>query len=197
MFTGLIESLGSIISLTTINTGVKLTIESNLDSLLIGDSIAINGVCLTVTEIDGKNLSFDISPETLERSNLKYLTTNIKVHLETSLTLSKPMGGHFVTGHVDEMLFIHSVKSVGEYFQYVFSGVTHPSWICAKGSIALDGVSLTINSLIDDDKFDCMLIPHTISMTRFKDLQCNDLVNVEYDYLAKIVARQHALEEKK
>jgi riboflavin synthase len=138
-------------------------------------------------------ISLDVSSETLFKSTLAKTKVGNIVHLELPVSMSKPLGGHFVTGHVDENIFIKSIEKMGEFTKYIFDGISKPEWICDKGSIALDGISLTINRLPTQTSVECMLIPHTIANTCFKSLVVNDLVNVEYDYIAKIVARQNTL----
>lgn len=198
MFTGIIEHLGNLDKVTSLSKGLQFCISHQMSALIsIGDSVAINGVCLTVTDIKQQQLRFDVSPETLEKTNLGMLGIDAQLHLELPLSLSKPLGGHFVTGHVDQTLRIAKIIHEEEFVKYTFEGVQYPEWICQKGSVTLEGVSLTINAIPTDHSIECMLIPHTITNTRFKDLKETDLVNVEYDYIAKIVARQHALEERK
>lgn len=196
MFTGIIESLGYITKIEAMSQGLRFFISSNIDSLRIGDSIAVNGVCFTVTRLGESNFCFEASPETLAKTTMACVKIGDLMHLEVPLSLSKPLGGHFVTGHVDETLRISMIEPLNEFSRYVIDGITKPQWICDKGSITLDGVSLTINRVISEKSIECMLIPHTISQTRFNTLKVNDLINAEYDYLAKIVARQSALATK-
>ena len=195
MFTGIIEKNGEIVDIEPLKSGFLLQVQSSFNHIELGESIAANGVCLTAKSFQDGLIDFDVSPETLVKTNFNILKTGDILHLEKPLTLAKPIGGHFVTGHVDETLEIENIESVGEFKKYIFKGITHPEWVCEKGSVALEGISLTINQLLGSDRLVCMLIPHTINVTRFNRLKVGDLVNVEYDYLAKIVARQCAIEE--
>mgnify|MGYP006073355593 CR=1 FL=1 len=195
MFTGIIEQFGTIEKIETLPFGKRFFIKNDIESLRIGDSIAVNGVCFTVTTLDARLISVEASPETLAKTTMSNLSLKEHVHLELPVSLSKPLGGHFVTGHVDEVLRIASIESFDAFRRYVFEGITQPQWICCKGSITVDGVSLTINRLVSSNSIECMLIPHTLKNTRFNTLKTHDAVNVEYDYLAKIVARQHAVRQ--
>lgn len=196
MFTGIIELFGQVQNIESLPSGLAFCIETSketIETLAIGESIAVNGVCCTVIKCSDTLFYFEASPETLALTTFKLLEVGQKVHLEIPLSLSKPLGGHFVTGHVDEVINIGSIVPMNDFSVYVFENITRPEWICDKGSITLDGVSLTINRVISDNSIECMLIPHTINNTRFKRLKVGERVNVEYDYLAKIIARQYAL----
>lgn len=197
MFTGIIEHLGKIVRKRRDMNGLTLVVEHSLGYLKAGESIAVNGVCLTVSHIEPSLITFDVSPETQHKTTLDELINGECVHLERALTLNTPLGGHFVTGHIDQVLRIQQIKPEGQFTQYVFEGVVYPQWLVDKGSIALDGVSLTINRILTEERFECMIIPHTKQWTRFKYLKVADRVNAEYDYLAKIVARQHTLAQNK
>ena len=193
MFTGIIEHFGVVIRIEILACGKRFYLSHNLSNQRIGDSLAVNGVCFTLTTIDDNELSIDASPETLAVTTVDHLVLGQKVHLEQPISMSKPLGGHFVTGHVDEVLQVLEIEHLTDFHRLVFGGITKPEWVCHKGSIALNGVSLTINKILSDSSIECMLIPHTLDNTCFNQLKKQDTVNVEYDYLAKIVARQHAL----
>ena len=159
------------------------------DEVTIGDSIAVNGVCLTVTRKATGTFSFDVSPETVEKSSLKELKKGTPVNLERALAVSGRLDGHIVSGHVD------CVAVIGE--RHLISGNTVlgfclPSenlrYIAAKGSVAIDGISLTVNS-VNDKGFWVNLIPHTLSRTNLRDKKVGDRVNIETDILAKYVER--------
>lgn len=193
MFTGIIEHTATLYDIKPNGQGLTYYLESTLATPALGESIAVNGVCLTVIEASVGKLAFDISPETLEKTTLGTLEIGTLVHLEKPLTLTQPLGGHFVTGHVDEVLTVEKIEKVDKFSRFIFSGVSRPQWLCEKGSITLDGVSLTVNAIPTNETVECMLIPHTLSHTRFGSMKEQDRINAEYDTIAKIVARQHAI----
>jgi len=194
MFTGLIESVAHVIENEPHQSGRRLTIEASFEGIQSGESIAINGVCLTVLHHhDGRRLSFDLSPETLALTTLETLTSGQKVNVERALLASSRMGGHYVSGHVDTTAKICSLRKIGEFIELSVSDFNMPasSYLLPKGSITLDGISLTINST-KAELITVMLVPHTLSMTTFSELKIGQNVNVEFDYLARIVAHQLA-----
>lgn len=191
MFTGIIEDLGIVESLTKTNTGARLTIESKVcaSDARIGASININGACLTVVDIKGNIFSFNISSETLNRTNLGRLKPGERVNMERSLRADSRLGGHFVTGHIDCTAKIVSKEPQGEFVKMEID-IPKPltGYLVEKGSVAVDGISLTINTL-GDKSFTVMLIPHTLSITTLGKKQTGDYVNIEVDVLAKYVER--------
>jgi riboflavin synthase len=191
MFTGLVEEVGKVALLQKIRSSAKLTIECEkiLEDVAIGDSIAVNGVCLTVTEIKNKSVSFDVSLETLKRSNIGSLKTREYVNLERALTLRSRLGGHILQGHVDTTTKITAIKREGNGF--VFSFKLPPSYkrlVVEKGSIGIDGISLTIANLFPDS-FTVAVIPHTFNNTTLKYKKVGSLVNLEFDIIGKYVER--------
>ncbi len=193
MFTGIIEHLGVLERIEAIEGGKRFYISQDISNQIIGDSVAVNGVCFTIVTLNDDSMSIEASPETLQVTTADKWEVGEKVHLEQPVSMSKPLGGHFVTGHVDETLQVTEIERLKDFYRIVFGGITHPQWVCHKGSVTLNGVSLTINRLISQNSIECMLIPHTLDNTGFKRLKKYDAVNVEYDYLAKIVARQYAV----
>lgn len=194
MFTGLIESVARVIENEPHQSGRRLTIEANFDGIQSGESIAINGVCLTVLPNHGsQRLSFDLSPETLALTTLETLASEQKVNVERALVANSRMGGHYVSGHVDTTAKIRSLKEIGEFIELSIGDFNMPAsaYLLPKGSITLDGISLTINSA-EAEEITVMLVPHTLSMTTFSELKIGQKVNVEFDYLARIVAHQLA-----
>lgn len=191
MFTGLIEEIGTVIKMEMSHASGILTVAASIpaDEVTIGDSIAVNGVCLTVIRKATGTFSFDVSPETVEKSSLKELKKGTPVNLERALAVSGRLDGHIVSGHVD------CVAVIGE--RHLISGNTvlgfylpaeNLRYIAAKGSVAIDGISLTVNSL-NDKGFWVNLIPHTLSRTNLRDKKVGDRVNIETDILAKYVER--------
>jgi riboflavin synthase len=191
MFTGLIESFGKIIDNRLSQTGSRLVIHANLEAVQPGESIAVNGVCLTVLPSEEDYLVFDVSPETLKLTTLGQLIQGQSVNLERALEVGTRMGGHYVSGHVDTTAIVQSICPLGDFVEMTFSdfGIQAKSYLWPKGSITLDGVSLTINS-VDKECMAVMLIPHTLAMTTLSDLREGTRVNVEFDYLARIIAHQ-------
>ena len=191
MFTGIIRELGRVASIDGGANGVTLRLDApaTADRAGVGDSIAVNGVCLTVTEIDGHVLSFDAVPETLSRTTLGRLRVGARANVEPSLRAGEPLGGHIVQGHVDG---IGRVMSAGPEGDGVRIEIEPPSGLARycveKGSIGVDGVSLTVASL-GENGLAVALIPHTLSVTTLGSLSSGDEVNLEVDVLAKYVER--------
>ncbi len=184
MFTGLVREVGRVVSCEN----GRLRVESHL-SAAIGDSVAIDGCCLTVVEGDGPTLAFDVVPETLRRTTLGRLEPSSPVNLEPALRAGEPLGGHYVQGHVDAVGRVRSVEPEGEGRRVWVEGPESVLRYCAeKGSIALDGVSLTIAELAAD-AFAVALVPHTLAETTLGSLRPGDEVNLEADVLAKYVER--------
>ncbi len=191
MFTGIITQVNKILAIDEFPQGKKLLISHHYPDLQIGESIAINGACLTVTEFNPTQFAADVSPETLARTNLKTLVINSSVNCERALRLSDRLGGHFVSGHIDETLEIKAINKIDDYYQLQVTGISKPylPLIIEKGSIALNGVSLTINEIIANT-IHCLLIPHTWQSTNFSTLKAGNRLNVEYDMMAKIIQNQ-------
>ena len=196
MFTGLIDRIG-IVSVISNNSGM-MTLEINIPNhdayqCLKGDSIAVNGCCLTLTELKVGTAKFDVSSETMAKTNLCKLQTGDRVNLERALEVGSRLGGHMVSGHVDAKAELIKVKP-GED-GWLFQVKVEKSWskyLIHKGSITLDGVSLTINALSDgkDDSIaDLMLIPTTLSETTFGNLPEGWLLNMEVDLVGKYIER--------
>jgi riboflavin synthase len=192
MFTGLVESLGTVIDRNSDgNGGAILTIQDAkiASELTIGESVAVNGACLTVVEHTTNSFQFQLGPETLLRTNLGQLQIGSKVNLERSLRVGDRLGGHFVQGHVDAVGEILERKPSGEWDDIWFSAPREMTALMVnKGSIAVDGISLTLVE-VHSDRFRIMLIPHTLAMTTLGFKQVGDLVNLEADMLAKHVQK--------
>jgi riboflavin synthase len=189
MFTGLVEILGNVTSTKNTGNGIRLSLKPTGDfEVALGDSIAINGVCLTVTAFNGE-ISFDVSPETLKSTNLGELKTGNRVNLERAMRLSDRLGGHIVTGHVDGIGTITTKKTEGEYtFYTVESPPEVLKYIVQKGSVAIDGISLTV---VESDKrsFRIAIIPHTLTATNIGSKGIGDRVNLEADIIGKYVEK--------
>jgi riboflavin synthase alpha subunit len=192
MFTGLVESLGRIVSVTAAPAGQRIVVDAGIASeAVLGESVAVNGVCLTVVEAGPQGIQFDVSPETLRVTTLSALGAGTLVNLERSIRVDARVGGHFVQGHVDATGTIEDVRQEGDSYRLTVAvpGGLMPL-IVQKGSIAVDGVSLTVASIDDDrGRFDVQIIPFTWQHTRFNAARPGDAVNVECDILGKYVAR--------
>jgi len=187
MFSGLVEEVGRVEELKLLSGGAKLTVKSTLKDVKIGDSIAVNGVCLTVVDIQNDTLSFDLSQETLSRSNLKHLKRGDLVNLERALRVGDRIGGHFLQGHVDftSKVLVFSLR--GSHWELkIHIPEDYREYVVEKGSIGIDGISLTIN-YVEQDAVSINIIPHTYEKTNLKHRKVGDLVNVELDILGKYV----------
>jgi len=185
MFTGLVEEIGIVKKLTLGGSSAKLTVQTSLKGVNIGDSVAVNGACLTAVNIDKGFITFDLSEETLKRANLKLLKPGDRVNLERALTLQKPLGGHIVLGHVDTLGKIRELKPQGEHRRLVIAFEERYSvYTVEKGSIAVDGISLTVN-VVGPDFVEINLIPHTFQSTNLKFRKVGDYVNLEFDIFGK------------
>jgi len=191
MFTGIIEELGKIQEIETRSSGMRFTISAKLviDDLNIGDSISINGVCLTVTEKKEKEFSLDLVPETLDKSNLGDLIEGNYVNLERAMQASDRFGGHILQGHVETLGVILDKQQQED--NAVISVGLDPEWMrfcIPKGSIALDGISLTI-AKIEANIVEIALIPHTMENTTLGLKSKSDTLNIETDIIGKYVER--------
>lgn len=189
MFTGIVEEIGKILSIKNGSDFLDIEIEGDkvLDSISLGDSIAVNGVCLTVTKFDKKNFTVDVMAETMRKSNLKFLKKNSLVNLERALTLNKPLGGHMVSGHIDGVGKIIDVKKEGiATIIYISSSKDILSYIVKKGSVALNGVSLTVVD-VTEKYFFVSLIPHTKKETTLIYNKKGDEINIECDVIGKYI----------
>ena len=191
MFTGLIREVGDVVSLEGGEAGVRLVISAleTAGQAALGDSVAIDGVCLTVVEIADGRLAFDAVPETLARSSLRTLESGSRVNLEPALRAGDPLGGHYVQGHVDGVGVVRSVDAEGDGRRIWFDAeASELRYVVEKGSIAVQGASLTV-AAVDDAGFAVALIPHTLEATTLGELNVGSRVNLEADVLAKYVEK--------
>ena len=187
MFTGIIENIGKITLIEEVNDNYVIKIEVINLSMNIsnGDSVAINGACLTVTNVEENIFSFDLSPETMKLTSFKSLIKNDLVNIEFPLTLNKFISGHITTGHIDTIGVIEKLlKNADSWFIQIKIDKIYLKYIVHKGSICIDGISLTINQ-IQGNIIDLMVIPHTYQNTIIKNYSLGDSVNIEVDYIAK------------
>jgi riboflavin synthase len=191
MFTGLIEEIGTVHSLSARDSGLELQIAAPRVSqdVQIGDSIAVNGCCLTVTASRGENLTFDLLEETLDRTNLRTLRQNSRVNLERALAAGARLGGHFVQGHVDCAARIIAFEGNGaEARLEIELPAEFAHYIAYKGSVAVNGISLTVAEVLPAS-LAVWIIPHTRQQTNLDQARAGDLVNLEFDLIAKYLER--------
>lgn len=190
MFSGIIETTGIVKSIEDKQGDKRFIIDVNnldLEELKLGDSISINGVCLTAITIDDKNIAFDVSNETLACSNLGFLKQADSVNLERALKLSDRVNGHIVTGHIDTVAEIVSKQADARSWRYEINiDQQYLKYICAKGSVCIDGVSLTVNA-VNSTSFSINIIPHTNEKTLFNSYDIGSKVNVEVDMMARYI----------
>ncbi|RJQ45128.1 MAG: riboflavin synthase [Nitrospiraceae bacterium] len=199
MFTGLVETKGIVASVENAGNGIRLSVKPLADfEVNIGDSVCVNGVCLTVTKQQPpyNKLSFDVSPETMRSTNLGALKVSDNVNLERALRLSDRLGGHLVTGHVDGVGSIRDKRQAGEYTFYTFEAPAQVlRYIVKKGSVTVDGISLTVVD-IDKGAFSVAIIPHTLTATIIGEKRAGDRVNLEADIIGKYVEKFLGMNDK-
>lgn len=197
MFTGLVEEIGVVESVikSAKSARIKIKAKKVLKGVSLGDSISTNGVCLTVTEFDSNSFAVDVMAETMRKSNLKKLMQGDKVNLERALRVGDRLGGHLVSGHIDG---VGSIESFEEEDNAVWISISAPQeilkYIVYKGSIAIDGVSLTV-AYVDDSMFKVSIIPHTREVTTLLKKNIGDEVNIECDMIGKYVEKFLSLKD--
>lgn len=189
MFTGLIENLAHVVRLEPQTGGARLWLADPVSEPVLGESVAVNGVCLTVSAMEGNEVAFDLSSETLRCTTLGEMGAGDRVNIERALRLGDRLGGHLVSGHVDAVgvLLERRAEGQGERFEFALPETIAPL-VAAKGSICVDGVSLTVNTT-SRSSFAVMLIPHTMAHTTLGDLEAGRRVNLEADLIARYVLR--------
>ncbi len=191
MFTGLIEDIGTVQQVRRSGITVQLQVATKLPvaEIALGDSIAVNGICLTVVELDATNFVADVSPETLKCSTLNGVAPGLEVNLERALRLSDRLGGHLVSGHVDDVATVLSRRQDGNAISFTFKmAVETLRYVVVKGSITIDGISLTVNE-VTSDTFSVAIIPHSLAQTTLKNLKTGSMVNIETDIIARYVEK--------
>lgn len=191
MFTGIIEETGRVLALSERGSGWRLEIaaQAALVDVAMGDSIAVNGCCLTVVAFAGDRLVFDVLHETWRLTNFAQLQPDAAVNLERSLRFGGKMGGHFVTGHIDGLGYVEEFEQRGtDHYLRVRGPAGSAPRLVHKGSIAIDGISLTVAETRDDE-FSVWLIPHTLAVTNLREKRVGDGVNLEFDLLGKYVEK--------
>jgi riboflavin synthase len=191
VFTGIVQEVGRVAAVAGGEDGVRLEIEAPEAArrVAVGDSVSLGGCCLTAVAVDGSRIAFDAVPETLARTSLGRLTAGSRVNVETALRAGDPLGGHYVQGHVDGVGHIRAIAPEGDGSRLTIDAPADLlRYVAEKGSIAVDGTSLTVAAL-DDGGFAVALIPHTLAVTTLGELEPGDPVNLEVDILAKYVER--------
>jgi riboflavin synthase len=196
MFTGIIQAIGEVTSLEMRGGDARLVIDAaglaakvSADRLASGESVAVNGACLTVLDPHGAQLAFDVSRESLDRTTLGELRAGSRVNLEAALRVGDPLGGHIVSGHVDGMARVVAVHDEARSLRVTIEVPdTLAHYVASKGSVALDGVSLTVNEVVGN-RFGVNLIPHTVAQTTFDGLAPGRRLNLEVDTIARYVER--------
>lgn len=187
LFTGIIEEVGSFLSMA--GGCISISCRKVLEDVKIGDSIAVNGICLTVTHFDTHHFEADVMPETLRRTSLEGLRKGFPVNLERAVTPTTRMGGHIVSGHIDGVGFVEAMKQEGNAILLTLkaeAGLLR--YIVEKGSVALDGISLTV-AAVEEDCFTVSLIPHTRDNTNLREKSRGQLINIETDVVGKYVEK--------
>lgn len=196
MFTGIICHCGIVRKLVQRDAGISLAIQTTFQNLKLGESIAVDGACLTVTRFQDDLFYCDLSTETLDLTIAKNYLVGQLVNLERALRMGDRFGGHHVTGHVDAVARVSSLKKIGGFLELVIDQISKDDfrYVIPKGSVTMNGVSLTINSIdVASLSFSLMIIPHTLEITNLKLLKLHDEVNIEFDQAAKTIAHQAAL----
>ena len=192
MFTGIIQAVGHIAAIESGEQDIRLCIESGklpLEGVSLGDSIATSGVCLTVTELTGEGYWADVSPESLSLTTLGTKAIGDSVNLETSLTLSTPLGGHLVSGHVDGVGHVDGIIEDARFWRVrIAAPETLARYVAMKGSICVDGTSLTVNQ-VEGCHFELTIIPQTWEETVFSEYRVGSSVNLEVDVIARYLER--------
>ena len=197
MFTGIVEETGIVRSFKEQDQAWRLVVEAKLilDDVKLGDSVSINGCCLTIVAIDGTCLSFDLLEESIRKTSIKSVSTGSLVNLERALLPTSRMGGHIVSGHVDGLGIIRSIEQKDKdtiiEISPKESDLSALKYVVPKGCITLDGISLTIYS-VDESSFSVWLIPHTLEVTNLHSKSIGDPINIEYDMIAKYLEKLQA-----
>lgn len=199
MFTGIVEEIGQIKEFVKLSSGAKISIncEKVLEGSKIGDSIAINGCCQTITEIGQGYFSADVSEETLRITNFEYYKSGVSVNLERALTPTSRLGGHIVQGHIDCTGNLISCDKISNFYNLTFKIPQEEiKYVVNKGSITVNGISLTV-AKVCNNIFSVAVIPYTFEQTNLKNLQINDTVNIETDILGRYIEKFLSLDNNK
>lgn len=188
MFTGIVDHTAIIKNIENIAQGLRFTIACQFDDLLEGESISVDGACLTVVNPQTHQFDVDLSRETCDKTLATQYRVDQAVNVERAMRASDRFGGHYVTGHIEQVAHVQHIDVVGGCWQVDFSGIQpqYRNYLIDKGSICINGVSLTINK-IHADGFQVMIIPHTLDKTNLKSLTPGKAVNIEFDWMVKVI----------
>lgn len=191
MFTGIVNHTGKIAAIEPMANGLLFWINTEFSAIQLGESISIDGVCLTVVNVKEAQFAVELSPETLRLTTAVHYQVGSRVNLERALKMGDSLGGHWVTGHVDRAIKVNTIKAHQEFIEIIFSdnSLEHRNFIIHKGSVCINGVSLTVNEK-NPEGFSVMIIPHTTKITNLSELKEGSLVNIEYDCMAKMIGQQ-------
>lgn len=191
MFTGIVDHTGKIERIEPMANGLLFWIQSTFSGIKLGESISIDGACLTVVDVKEAQFAVQLSPETLRLTTAVNYKIGSEVNLERALSLGDSLGGHWVSGHVDSTVSVSDIKKHQEFTEIIFEDKSpeHQKFIIHKGSVCLNGVSLTVNEK-QAAGFSVMIIPHTAKITNFSSLKIGSIVNIEYDCMAKMIHQQ-------
>lgn len=189
MFTGIVDHCGRLVA----REGSRLEIQTEFRDLVLGESVAVDGACLTVTGVLPGRFYCDVSPETLAKTRLGGVALGQRLNLERALRFSDRLGGHLVTGHVDQTGQVDVSRPDGEWHRLKVRGVLPEArkYLMKKGSIAIQGVSLTVNEVFPGGAFECLLVPHTQGRTNLTECLPESVVNLEFDWMMKVVLNEH------
>ena len=189
MFTGIIETLGTVKNISRMTKAFSIQIETDFEKLVMGESIAVNGVCLTVCSIEGNSFTADVTPETYSRTSLSDLHSGSHVNLERAMPAEGRFGGHIVSGHIDGTAKIKACFDDGNAKWYeILAGPELLDGIVMKGSVAIDGISLTV-AKVSSQSFSVSIIPHTLDATVLRNKRPGDVVNIETDVIGKYIKK--------
>jgi riboflavin synthase len=196
VFSGIVDHCGEITELKYSNNKMLLWINSQFKNFELGESIAVDGMCLTVIDFKDQQFAVEVSPESLRITAAKQYQLGQLVNLAKAMRLNERIGGHLVSGHIDATLQVATINQHNEFKEIIFAGITEKQqhYLIPKGSVAIQGVSLTVNT-IQQNQLSVMLIPHTLQRTNLDALKKGDLVNIEFDQIAKQVARCLVLQQ--
>jgi riboflavin synthase len=190
VFTGIVHEVGEIKDVTSCDTGIRLGVGCDFKNLQLGESISVDGTCLTVTETTSHGFLCDISPETLNLTLSRQYQPGTRVNLERALCMGDRMGGHWVTGHVDGLVKVSEKQIYQDFWKLTFTGLRSElvQTLIKKGSISINGVSLTLNE-VTETGFEVMLVPHTLERTNLKLLELGNIANCETDWMGKMIVQ--------
>lgn len=191
MFSGIIDHCGTINAVVRLPNALRVTIDCHYTDIMAGESIAVDGICLTATASGSNQFSCDISPETLKLTTAGTFKSGQSVNLERALRMGDRIGGHWVMGHVDQKAVVKDKKIQEAFTELTINGIADDamSYIIKKGSIAINGTSLTVNEVLKNG-FQVMLIPHTLEITNLKHLSPGDSINLEFDWMSRVIINQ-------